>query len=167
MYRYFASKEHVVCTAALDWGHDVASRIPAAIAEAKSAPAVDVVIAQVVREAASDLPMVRATMASVMALGPVADEFRWGGRQMFRALLAGAVDNTPASLDTSMALLGRIFFADLTLLSVGDITAEQCIAELRLAARRFARGEAVPAERAAPLYLRDKVALTTEERRRP
>ena len=35
----------------------------------------------------------------------------------------------------------------------------------RLAARRFGRGEAVPAERAAPLYLRDKVALTTEERR--
>jgi tRNA threonylcarbamoyladenosine biosynthesis protein TsaB len=35
----------------------------------------------------------------------------------------------------------------------------------RLAARRFARGEAVAAEHAAPLYLRDKVALTTEERR--
>lgn len=35
----------------------------------------------------------------------------------------------------------------------------------RAAARRFSRGEAVPADRAAPLYLRDKVALTTEERR--
>lgn len=35
----------------------------------------------------------------------------------------------------------------------------------RLAARRFARGGAVAAEHAAPLYLRDKVALTTEERR--
>jgi tRNA threonylcarbamoyladenosine biosynthesis protein TsaB len=37
----------------------------------------------------------------------------------------------------------------------------------RIAARRFARhGGLAPAE-AAPLYLRDKVALTTEERRRP
>ena len=36
----------------------------------------------------------------------------------------------------------------------------------RLAARRFGRGIAVPADRAAPLYLRDKVALTSEERRR-
>jgi len=35
----------------------------------------------------------------------------------------------------------------------------------RIAARRFARGAGVAAERAAPLYLRDKVALTTEERR--
>jgi tRNA threonylcarbamoyladenosine biosynthesis protein TsaB len=35
----------------------------------------------------------------------------------------------------------------------------------RLAARRFARGAAVAAEDAAPLYLRDKVALTSEERR--
>lgn len=35
----------------------------------------------------------------------------------------------------------------------------------RVAARRFARGAAVAAERAAPLYLRDKVALTTEERK--
>jgi tRNA threonylcarbamoyl adenosine modification protein YeaZ/ribosomal-protein-alanine acetyltransferase len=35
----------------------------------------------------------------------------------------------------------------------------------RIAARRYARGAGVAAERAAPLYLRDKVALTTEERR--
>jgi len=35
----------------------------------------------------------------------------------------------------------------------------------RIAARRFGRGGGMPAERAAPLYLRDKVALTTEERR--
>ena len=34
----------------------------------------------------------------------------------------------------------------------------------RLAARRFARGAGIPASDAAPLYLRDKVALTTEER---
>ncbi|HEY5000052.1 MAG TPA: tRNA (adenosine(37)-N6)-threonylcarbamoyltransferase complex dimerization subunit type 1 TsaB [Usitatibacter sp.] len=36
----------------------------------------------------------------------------------------------------------------------------------RIAARRFARGGGIAAERAAPLYLRDKVALTTDERRR-
>ena len=36
----------------------------------------------------------------------------------------------------------------------------------RIAARRFGRGAGVPAEQAAPLYLRDKVALTSEERRR-
>ena len=34
----------------------------------------------------------------------------------------------------------------------------------RLAARRLARGETLAAEEAAPLYLRDKVALTTRER---
>ncbi len=38
-------------------------------------------------------------------------------------------------------------------------------AVVRLAARRLARGAHVPAEAAAPLYLRDKVALTTEERK--
>ena len=36
----------------------------------------------------------------------------------------------------------------------------------RIAARRFARGAGIAAADAAPLYLRDKVALTTEERRR-
>jgi len=35
----------------------------------------------------------------------------------------------------------------------------------RVAARRFARGAGIAAEHAAPLYLRDKVALTTAERR--
>ncbi|HEX4944960.1 MAG TPA: tRNA (adenosine(37)-N6)-threonylcarbamoyltransferase complex dimerization subunit type 1 TsaB, partial [Usitatibacteraceae bacterium] len=34
----------------------------------------------------------------------------------------------------------------------------------RVAARKLARGEALAAEEAAPLYLRDKVALTTRER---
>jgi tRNA threonylcarbamoyladenosine biosynthesis protein TsaB len=34
----------------------------------------------------------------------------------------------------------------------------------RIAARRMARGQSVPPEQASPLYLRDKVALTTAER---
>lgn len=44
----------------------------------------------------------------------------------------------------------------------GDLPRAGAVA--RIAARRFLRGGAVAAERAAPLYLRDKVALTTEER---
>jgi tRNA threonylcarbamoyladenosine biosynthesis protein TsaB len=46
----------------------------------------------------------------------------------------------------------------------GDLPRAGAIA--RIAARRFGRGAGVPAEQAAPLYLRDKVALTREERRR-
>ncbi|WP_319457651.1 MULTISPECIES: helix-turn-helix domain-containing protein [unclassified Mycobacterium] len=141
MYRYFASKEHVVCDAALAWGHELASRIPSAIAAAGPANAIDVAIEQVVREAASDLPMVRATMTSVLALGPVADEFRLGVRGMFQALTAGAADELPAGLEASMTLLGRVFFADLALLSVGDIDIEQCIGELRTAAQRILLAE--------------------------
>ncbi len=136
MYRYFASKEHVVCDAALAWGHELAARIPAAIpTDAAPDTAIDVAIEQVVREAATDLPMVRATMSSVLALGPVADEFRLGVRQMFSALTAGT--EVPNELDASLTLLGRVFFADLALLSVGDITIEQCLDELRTAARRI------------------------------
>lgn len=45
----------------------------------------------------------------------------------------------------------------------GDLPRAGAIA--RIAARRFVRGGGMPAEQAAPLYLRDKVALTTEERR--
>lgn len=45
----------------------------------------------------------------------------------------------------------------------GDLPRAGAIA--RIAARRLGRGAGVPAEKAAPLYLRDKVALTTEERR--
>jgi tRNA threonylcarbamoyladenosine biosynthesis protein TsaB len=45
----------------------------------------------------------------------------------------------------------------------GDLPRAGAVA--RLAARRFARGAGIAADRAAPLYLRDKVAQTTEERR--
>lgn len=44
----------------------------------------------------------------------------------------------------------------------GDLPRAGAVA--RIAARRFVSGGAVAAERAAPLYLRDKVAMTTEER---
>ena len=37
----------------------------------------------------------------------------------------------------------------------------------RVASRAYLRGEALPAEEAAPLYLRDKVAMTIEERQSP
>jgi tRNA threonylcarbamoyladenosine biosynthesis protein TsaB len=46
----------------------------------------------------------------------------------------------------------------------GDLPRAAAVA--RIASRRIARGAGVSAERAAPLYLRDKVALTSEERRR-
>ena len=46
----------------------------------------------------------------------------------------------------------------------GDLP--RAISVARIAVRRFGRGAGVPAEQAAPLYLRDKVALTTEERRK-
>ena len=36
-----------------------------------------------------------------------------------------------------MTLLGRVFFADLALLSVDDISVDQCIEELRTAAQRL------------------------------
>lgn len=44
----------------------------------------------------------------------------------------------------------------------GDLPRASAVA--RIAARRFAHGGGMAASRAAPLYLRDKVALTTEER---
>jgi len=46
----------------------------------------------------------------------------------------------------------------------GDLPRAGAVA--RIAARRFARGGGIAAAQAAPLYLRDKVALTTEERHR-
>ncbi|HEX7607274.1 MAG TPA: tRNA (adenosine(37)-N6)-threonylcarbamoyltransferase complex dimerization subunit type 1 TsaB, partial [Usitatibacter sp.] len=44
----------------------------------------------------------------------------------------------------------------------GDLPRAGAVA--RIAARRFARGAGIAASDAAPLYLRDKVALTTVER---
>jgi len=46
----------------------------------------------------------------------------------------------------------------------GDLPRAGAVA--RIAARRFARGGGLAAAQAAPLYLRDKVALTAEERRK-
>ncbi|MCA9771137.1 MAG: TetR/AcrR family transcriptional regulator [Myxococcales bacterium] len=134
MYRYFASKEHVVCEAALAWGREVAARLPDAIADARAgtmAAAIELIVA----EAASNPPMVRATMASVMGIGATADAFRANVRELFAELMGPAVGALSADMPMSLVLLGRVFFADLSLLSVGDISPEQCAAELRHATR--------------------------------
>ena len=103
MYRYFASKEHVVCEAALAWGYELAQRIPAEIAASASpGDAIDVAIRMVVEEATANLPMVHATISSLLAIGPAADAFRRGLREMFRSLMGRAVSAMPVSapLDT-------------------------------------------------------------------
>ncbi len=135
MYRYFASKEHVVCDAALAGATNSRRASPG------DRRGVRFALRHRRRHRTGGprsrigLPMVRATMTSVLALGLVADEFRLGVRQMFDALTAGT--DPPRAMDAAMTLLGRVFFADLALLSVGDITVEQCIDELRTAAQRI------------------------------
>ncbi len=51
------------------------------------------------------------------------------------------------------------------LVRIDDTLVPDAAAMARLAARAFGRGEAVDAALAAPIYLRDKVALTVDERR--
>jgi tRNA threonylcarbamoyladenosine biosynthesis protein TsaB len=47
---------------------------------------------------------------------------------------------------------------------VDDVGAQRAAALARLARAAWAQGEAIDAAQALPLYLRDKVALTTAER---
>ncbi len=143
LYRYFTSREHVVCEAALAWGHDLAAKLPAEVAGSRSLlETLHAAIPHVVREAQSNLPMVRATMTSVLALGPSADAFREAVRKLFVSLVGGGVATVAAGELDQITLLGRVFFADLALLSVGDISSAQCVAELKTAASALlARGD--------------------------
>jgi tRNA threonylcarbamoyladenosine biosynthesis protein TsaB len=58
--------------------------------------------------------------------------------------------------------LRAAYDAQVSTLINGDLPRAGSVA--RVAARKLARGEGVSPEQAAPLYLRDKVALTTQER---
>lgn len=59
--------------------------------------------------------------------------------------------------------LRDVYRAEVSMRLEGDLPRASAVA--RVAARRLALGGGVAADRAAPLYLRDKVALTSEERR--
>jgi tRNA threonylcarbamoyladenosine biosynthesis protein TsaB len=59
--------------------------------------------------------------------------------------------------------LGRRYAGRLSAIMPGVVPHARHVAEL--AARDFAAGRAVAPERAAPLYIRDKVALKTAEQR--
>jgi tRNA threonylcarbamoyladenosine biosynthesis protein TsaB len=65
------------------------------------------------------------------------------------------------------AALGEVLLPRLAaqLVRIDDTLMPDAAAMAPLAARAFARGEAMDAALAAPIYLRDKVALTVDERR--
>ncbi len=137
LYRYFSNRDHVVSEAALDWGQDLAPRLATAVSSASSpAEVLGIAIDVIVTEATSNLPMVRATMMAVMAQGPAADDFRASVRQLLDSLFPNASGSFESGPPSPVTILGRILFANLSLLSVGDITAEMCKAELKLVADR-------------------------------
>lgn len=65
---------------------------------------------------------------------------------------------------SGFAVSGEALRKHYDLAEVDTMAVPQASAIVRLAARTFARGAAVDAAQALPLYLRDKVALTTAER---
>ncbi|MFA7300500.1 MAG: tRNA (adenosine(37)-N6)-threonylcarbamoyltransferase complex dimerization subunit type 1 TsaB [Sideroxydans sp.] len=69
---------------------------------------------------------------------------------------------TPSPSPTGRGGLAQSYA--LQLVGVDDKAVPRASAVARIAARSFARGDAVDAALALPLYLRDKVALTTRER---
>lgn len=71
-----------------------------------------------------------------------------------------------SGVGSGFALGGEMLAARYALKHVDGHTFPQAAAVARLAALEFARGNAVDAAQALPLYLRDKVALTTQERMR-
>ena len=133
MYRYFASKEHVVGAAAIAWGSDLAARLPSQLAgQATVAGTVAAVLVAIVDESESDLPMLRAILACLLAPGPTRDAFRNDVRELFRGLLgSGAHD------ELALGMLGRLLLANLMLLSAGDIDGDECRAQLRAYAKQL------------------------------
>jgi AcrR family transcriptional regulator len=139
LYRYFASKDHLLAEVVVAWGAgltaELRARPPAAAAPAER---VAEVLVRVLEAARAEPQLTAAVLAS--ATSPDPEAIRAGVR--FSSLIQGYLDvalgdEATPERDELAALLGHVFFSSVLHMTSGRLAAGEAAAAVRAAARRL------------------------------
>lgn len=142
LYRYFASKDHLLAEVVVAWGADLTAELRARPSSA-TAPAERVaeVLMRVLEAARLEPRLTAAVLAS--ATSPDPEAIRAGLR--FGSLIQDYLDvalgaGAGPEREELAALIGHVFFSSLLNMSSGRIDPDQAAAAVRAAARRLFSG---------------------------
>ena len=139
LYRYFASKDHLLAEVVVAWGADLTAALRAQPPGA-AAPAERVaeVLVRVLEAARAEPKLTAAVLAS--AASPDPEAIRAGVRfsSLIRDYLDVALgDAATPERDELAALLGHVFFSSVLHMTSGRLPADEAAAAVRAAARRL------------------------------
>jgi AcrR family transcriptional regulator len=131
LYRYFASRDHIVAEVALAWARSVSADLIASSARRRTLGGlVRGVLDGIVDEAATDPAMLRAILSSLIAEGPGADSFRQSVEAQLQLLFASRFEGVAEQDAVGFEMLGRLLLANLALLGAGAVDAATCKRQL-------------------------------------
>jgi AcrR family transcriptional regulator len=139
LYRYFASKDHLLAEVVVAWGADLTAELRAEPLRASSpAERVAEVLVRVLEAASREPRLTAAVLAS--ATSPDPEAIRAGVRfgsliQTYLEVALGAA--TGQERDELAALVGHVFFSCVLHMTSGRLAASEAAAAVRVAARRL------------------------------
>jgi AcrR family transcriptional regulator len=145
LYRYFASKDHLLAEVVVAWGADLTAALraqpPAAAAPAER---VAEVLVRVLEAARAEPRLSAAVLASATSPDPEAIQAGRRFSSLIRDYLAVALgDETAPEREELAALLGHVFFSCVLHMTSGRLAPDEAAAAVRAAARRLFREGAI------------------------
>jgi len=146
LYRYFASKDHLLAEVVVAWGADLTAELRAhPPADAAPAERVADVLVRVLEAARAEPRLTAAILATATSPDPeaISAGLRFGS--LIQGYLAVALgDGASAERDELAALLGHVFFSCVLNMTSGRLAPGEAAAAVRAAARRLLPEGAAP-----------------------
>ncbi len=143
LYRYFASKDHLLAEVVVAWGADLAAELRARHIDAvEPAERVAEVLVSVLDAARREPQLTAAALAATTSPDPEAVRAGLRFSSLIRSYLDVALgDDASTERDELAALLGHVFFSSVLLMTSGRLAFDEAAAAVSNAARRlFPRG---------------------------
>jgi len=141
LYRYFASKDHLLADVTLAWGAEIALQLRRDPPRGKTAAArVGATFARVIDVACATPRLTEAAVAAALSPDPTAAGIHAGAITVVSGYLDQALGDEPvADREAASRVLGHVFLSVLIQLTQGRASRDEAIRELRSAARLLFR----------------------------
>ncbi|MGI8328930.1 TetR/AcrR family transcriptional regulator [Actinomadura scrupuli] len=145
VYRYFASKDHLLTEVAADWARTVTADIVLAAGTEPSGGATPAqrlgdLLERIVEVAAADLTLTSTIIQAVTSPDPALEDARTELFLFVRARLAAVMGDPPPAQEEAEIVLGHVLLAALVSLTALRRPTEEVVAMVRTAARLILAG---------------------------
>ncbi|WP_395104622.1 TetR/AcrR family transcriptional regulator [Actinomadura sp. SCN-SB] len=146
VYRYFASKDHLLTEVATDWARGVTEDLDAVAVGETAAERLTAVLERIVRTAAAELTLTSAIVQAVTADDPSVDEARTVLFLLVRDRLAAAIGEPVPGWDQAEVVLGHVLLAALVSLTSLHRPVDEVAEVVRTSGRLVLAGALAAAE---------------------